>query len=113
MILKNLIPAVEIIYDDHAGFPDKKAISMELIKSHDFYEDWAWSTAGMIMHYRKQDKDTFMKMLHSGVEIKLSEDLEEVVQDHKEKYAVVDINDERGGLLLKIDAFTTNEMFLK
>ena len=113
MILENFIPYLEIVYTDTKGFPDAKSISKELIQDLDFDEDWAWSTAAVIIHYRKMDKEFFIRMLHRGVRIKLSEDLEEVVKDHLEKYPVVDVNDERGGMLLKIEAFTTNDMFIK
>ena len=114
MIMKNLLPYMEIIYRDTVGFPDQKSISKELISGLDFDEDWAWSAAGLIVYYRKkEDKESFMRILNNGVRIKLSEDLGEVVKDHIEKYGVVDENDERNEILLKIDVFTTNEMFLK
>ena len=96
------------------GFPDEKAISKELVQTLDFDEDWAWSAGALIMHYRRMDaKDVFMRMLERDVDIKLSEDLNVVVKDHMDKYPVVGVNDERGVMLLKIDNFTTNDMFMK
>ena len=112
-IIKNFIPYLEIMYDDVVGFPDQKAMSMAMIRDLDIVEDRAESTAHFVMHYRKQDKDLFMKMLNSGVEILLSDDMSEVVKDHMDKYKVVDLNDERSGMLLMMEAFTTNDMFIK
>ena len=51
-----------------------------------------------------------MRMLERGVEIKLSEDLKDVVKDHIEKYPVVGINDETAVMLTDL---TTNDMFMK
>ena len=111
IILKHFIGQIGIMYDDTIGFPDEQAISKELVEGMDFEEDWAWSAAGLILHYRKMDsKDMLMRMLERGVEIKLSEDLKDVVKDHIEKYPVVGVNDERAVMLKDM---TTNDMFLK
>ena len=113
-VLKHFVPFLGIIYEDKVGFPNEKAISKELVQDLDFDEDWAWSAAALIMHYRRMNaKDVFMRMLERGVDIKLSEDLNVVVKDHMDKYPVVGINDERVVMLLKIDNFTTNDMFMK
>ena len=112
-IRKNAIPHIVIILKDEKSFPDERAISKELINELDIDQDLAWSAASLLMYYRGQDTSQLILMLERGIRIKISEDSSEVVQHHLDTYSPVCTTGERELLLLQIEAFTTNDMFVK
>ena len=111
---QSLIDYVKIIYNDTRGFPDERSISKEMIQDLDIDEGWAWGMARLLMSYRKKnDKDGLMTLLTKGERVEMSENSEEVTKNVTNTQIVVNENEGVEEILLKIEPFTTNDMFIK